>query len=100
MRHTLRQWLCLTGVVLVLSALVWWGIVFRSVVANDYLTLPQATQCLGRSSGICELAMSLCSTSVRHFLDISRYSPNLLWLGLALAFASLVLVSGTSDDKQ
>jgi hypothetical protein len=87
----LRRWLGLGGALVVLAAVVWWGLVFRKVVSFDYLSLPQAGVCLALDNGICELAMSLCSSRVKHFLDITRYSPHLLWIGLALLSASLSL---------
>lgn len=83
----------LAGGLLVLSAVAWWALVFRTVVAYDYLSLTQATVCLGLSNGICELAMSLCSAKIRHWLDIKWYSPNLLWVGLTLVFAGLTFSS-------
>lgn len=85
------RYLWLPGLLLVLAALGWWGLVFRQVVAYDYLTLPQAAVCLGLSTSVCELAMSLCSTRVRHLFDIGRYSPDLLWAGLALISAQMAL---------
>lgn len=91
MRQRLRRSLWLAGTALVLAALVWWGLVFRTVVTYDYLSLPQASVCLGMSNSICELAMSLCSARIRHWLDVNWYSPQLLWAGLALVFASLTL---------
>ncbi|MDD2926590.1 hypothetical protein [Rhodoferax sp.] len=93
MSGLLRRSLWGLGATLVVMAVVWWGIVFRSVVSYDYLSLPQATMCLGLSSSICELAMSLCSTRIRHFLDLNWYSPDLLWVGLILVFASMTLHS-------
>jgi hypothetical protein len=93
MKLGLRQVLWVVGGLLVLSAVLWWALVFRTVVSYDYLSLPQATVCLGVSNGICELAMSLCSARIRHWLDINWYSPNLLWVGMALAFAGLTVES-------
>jgi hypothetical protein len=93
MKLSLRQVLWLIGGVLVLAAVLWWALVFRSVVTYDYLSLPQATVCLGMSNSICELAMSLCSARIRHWLNFNWYSPNLLWLGMALVFAGLTVES-------
>jgi hypothetical protein len=101
MRSLLRRFLLIAGASSLAIALAWWALVFRSVVANDYLTLPQAGICLGRSSSLCELAMSLCSARVRHFLDITRYSPDLLWVGLLMLGLGLLLLSApsTADEK-
>jgi hypothetical protein len=91
MTRALHRTLWLVGGAMALLALLWWTLVFRSVISYGYLSLPQATLCLGSSSSICELAMSLCSAKIRHWLDVNWYSPKLLWLGLALVFASLTL---------
>jgi hypothetical protein len=91
MTQTLHRVLWWAGGTMVLLALIWWTLVFRSVVTYDYLSLPQATLCLGTSNSICELAMSLCSAKVRHWLDVNWYSPKLLWLGMAVACAALTL---------
>ena len=91
MRWGLHRTLGLAGTAMVASAVVWWMLVFRSVVSYNYLSLPQASVCLASSNGICALAMSLCSAKVRHWLDLNWYSPQLLWLGLLLLFAGLTL---------
>ncbi len=86
-----RRLLAWAGATAVLAAVLWWALVFRNVVRYDYLSLPQASVCLGLSNSVCELAMSLCSSRLRHWLDINWYSPHLLWVGLALGFAALTL---------
>jgi hypothetical protein len=93
MRLERRRVLGWAGAVVVLIAVAWWALVFRTVVIYDYLSLTQATVCLGMSNGICELAMSLCSAKIRHWLDIKWYSPTLLWVGLTLVFSALTLES-------
>jgi hypothetical protein len=84
-----RFWVA--GVGLLLLAAGWWAIVFSTVVINGYLTLPQAAVCLVFETDACEMAMSLCIVRNRHLLEMTEYSPNLLWVGLALLFAQLAL---------
>jgi hypothetical protein len=93
MKLGLRRALWWVGGVLVGSAVLWWALVFRTVVTYDYLSFPQATVCLGVSNSICELAMSLCSAKIRHWLNVNWYSPQLLWVGMALVFAGLTVES-------
>jgi hypothetical protein len=76
---------CLLGAAAALAiavALAWWWIIFRQVVSYDYMTIADAAVCLGRNSTICDLAMSLCGA--KHAFGVARYSPTLLWFGIAL----------------
>jgi hypothetical protein len=93
MKLGLRRALWWVGGVLVGLAVLWWALVFRTVVIYDYLSFPQATLCLGVSNSICELAMSLCSAKIRHWLNVNWYSPQLLWVGVALVSAGLTVES-------
>jgi len=76
------------GLLLVAVSLAWWLIVFSKVMDSGNLGFSQSVVCLGTSSVLCDLAMSLCSAS--HFLDIRYYSPYLLWFGVAVLSAALL----------
>ena len=75
------------GIVALAAAFAWWWIIFRQVVAYDYLSFGDAAKCLGSNSGICELAMSLCGA--QHPFGLVKYSTSLFWVSLAALFASL-----------
>jgi hypothetical protein len=83
--------LWVAGVLLLLAAVGWWGVVFATVVRSGYLLWPQAAVCLALRTSTCELAMSLCIAGNRHLLGITRYAPDLLWVGLSLLVAQLAL---------
>lgn len=87
--HILPRGLFWLGAIALLVSIVWWWLVFRQVIAYDYISAPRAVLCLGNSDTICDLAMSLCGS--KHPLAISWYSPSLLWAGLAVASAGLLL---------
>jgi hypothetical protein len=77
------------GAALLLAALAWWWIVFREVVANDYISYRQAATCLAGSSDLCTLAEALCRSS--HWLGITKYSSSIFWAGAATLSAGLIL---------
>jgi len=71
--------------------LAWWWLVFRQVVAHDYISYRQAATCIGGSSDLCLLAQSLFKSN--HWLDIKTYSSSVFWAGVASLSASLILRS-------
>jgi hypothetical protein len=73
-----------TGACAVVAGIAWWGLTYWQVWANDYLSLPQASQCLVADSSICRLAAALCTG--QHRAIVATYSPWLLWLGLSALF--------------
>lgn len=92
------------GVLLFSLGLGWWWIVFRQVIAGDYLTLPQVTVCLAGTTDICALAQALCKTD--HVLGITHYSTELFWtsatllaLGLALEVRHQLRVASTHEGR-
>lgn len=95
----LLQRLWFAGVLLLLAAVAWWTIVFSTVVLTGYLTWPEAAVCLAARTSTCELAMSLCVAANRHLLGITRYAPDLLWIGLSLLLAQLALHPATSGGR-
>ncbi|WEK50242.1 MAG: hypothetical protein P0Y66_21790 [Candidatus Kaistia colombiensis] len=78
--------LLLSGVVALVLALAWWGIIFVNVAANTSLSIPAAIPCLVNTSDLCSLAMSLCGSG--HWLGITRYWEGLFWAGVALMAAA------------
>ncbi|MCA0431633.1 MAG: hypothetical protein LCH46_00075 [Proteobacteria bacterium] len=102
-RHALpflSRWpafLAILGGLAVLSAIIWWGLVFRQVVSAGYMDLSSSFRCAGFNSTICDLAMSLCTQ--KHWLNITWYSPLLLWLGLAAASVGLLGGSWRHDQS-
>jgi len=81
----------LLGGLLLGVGLVWWWLVFRLVVSNDYLTYGQAAVCIGGMTDLCTLAQALCTSG--HLLGITRYSSELFWAGAGLFSAGLLLTS-------
>jgi hypothetical protein len=75
------------GAALVAVAIAWWAVVYGQVIANTGMAPHRTVACLLRTSDLCSLAMSLCTQW--HFLGISRYSPELLWIGAAISLAAL-----------
>lgn len=96
-RATLSGTVAILGSVMLVTALAWWWLVFREVVANDYLDIPASIGCAGLSSTVCDLAMSLCRSD--HPLDIRWYSPVLLWAGIGLLFGSMLLASREPEAR-
>ncbi|OCO99219.1 MULTISPECIES: hypothetical protein [unclassified Ensifer] len=93
-----------SGATLFFVGLGWWWLVFRQVMAGDYLTLPQAALCLAQTSDICALAQALCKTE--HVLGITRYSTELFWtsatlltLGLTLEIRSRLRTAATHERR-
>ncbi len=76
------------GLVLMLAALLWWGIVYAQVMANTGFPFTRTLPCMLYTSDRCSLAMSLCKDW--HFLGIKRYSADLLWVGAALSAFAIV----------
>jgi hypothetical protein len=81
------------------TAVAWWAIVFAAVVRSGYLTWPEAAGCLAARTSTCELAMSLCLAANRHLFGVTRYAPDLLWVGLSLLFAQIVLLSPAGGTR-
>lgn len=79
------------------AAIAWWAIVYGQVMVNADFPLVRTLPCMLQTSDRCSLAMSLCKEW--HVLGIRRYSPELLWAGVAAAVLALALGSfpaGTS----
>ena len=74
------------GILALLVALAWWGVVFVNVAANTSLSIPAALPCLVNTSDLCSLAMSLCGSS--HWLGITRYWEGVFWAGAVLTVAA------------
>lgn len=83
--------LAVIGGGLVTAAILWWGAVFWGVFVTTGTPLATTAPCLLYTSDMCSLAMALCGG--RHFLGLTRYSNELIWLGLALAGISLILAA-------
>jgi hypothetical protein len=83
--------LAILGAAVLAIGLAWWWLVFREVVANDYISYRQAATCIGGSSDLCTLAQALCKSS--HWLGIKTYSSSVFWAGLATISVSLILRS-------
>ncbi|HEV7322852.1 MAG TPA: hypothetical protein VGO04_29980 [Ensifer sp.] len=77
------------GAILFLLGIGWWWLVFRQVIAADYLTLPQAARCLVGTTDICTLAQALCQSD--HVLGITRYSTEIFWTSAPLLVLGLTL---------
>lgn len=88
LRHPARR-LALLGGTLLMVAILWWASIFQQVIGNGYLSLPEVVICAAVSSGVCDLATSLCGKT--HPLGLAWYSPLLLWASVAfLSVAALV----------
>jgi hypothetical protein len=79
------------GAVILILGLAWWWLVFREVIANDYISYSQAATCIGSATDLCTLAQALCKTN--HWLGISKYSSVVFWAGIATSSLGLVLRS-------
>jgi hypothetical protein len=88
-RRSSPRWLALAGGALLLAAIAWWALVFLRVLANGYLSTREALTCSVASSIICDLATSLCGKT--HPLGITWYSPEALWIAVALLSAAGLL---------
>lgn len=83
--------LLLAGAGLTGLALIWWFIIFGTIVREGYGSYGQAGPCLWGNSGYtCQLMLSLCTLDYR-FLP-KAYRPEVFQAGIALMLASAVLV--------
>lgn len=79
------------GAVVLAAGLGLWWVVFREVVANDYISYAQAATCIGSASDLCNLAQALCRSN--HWLGITRYSSTVFWTGISALSLGLALRS-------
>lgn len=84
------------GGLAVALGLAWWWLVFSEVIAGDYLSYREAATCIVGTNDLCSLAQALCKAN--HFLGIKRYSSELLWAGVAISSAGLLLASRQRRD--
>ncbi len=89
-------WLGVFGTAAMVTAIVWWAILFPTVVENAGLTLGEALPCIASNSEICSLAMALCGA--QHLFGIKQYLPGLFWAGTILLSVSL-LVAPRADGR-
>lgn len=83
--------LLLAGAGLTGLALVWWFIIFGTIVREGFGTYGQAGRCLWGSSGYtCQLMLSLCTLDYR-FIP-KAYRPEIFQSGITLMLAGAVLV--------
>jgi hypothetical protein len=86
------------GGLIVAAALVWWGLVYYQVFQNTGFPILRAVPCLIVTSDTCSLAMSLCTG--HHVFGLTRYSENLLWVGIVVAGASFLLRAAASGRSR
>ncbi len=81
------------GGLIVAVALAWWALVYFQVFQNTGFSFARAVPCLVSTSDTCSLAMSLCTG--HHLFGLTRYSENLLWVGIVIAGASFLVRAAT-----
>lgn len=76
-------WVLAVGAGLILLALMWWYVIFGTIVSEGYGKYSQAAPCLWGTSGYtCQLMLSLCS--VDYLLIPKAYHPELFQTGVLL----------------
>ena len=75
------------GAALTAFAVIWWAVFYQSIIQGTPYRLQDALPCLYSSAGVCSSIIAISQLAGR-----SPYTPEVLWFGIGLIFAS-VLVS-------
>ncbi len=81
------------GVSFTAIAFLWWMAFYGKVTNELGMPLGEAISCLYSSGGECGLVSALAQ-----FGDVTPYSPLMLWVGIALVGAGLIVRLSQSED--